>query len=440
MSDERSLGYARTLAGLIRAETVSEAGGGDIEKFRRFHGLLRETFPRLFAAAAVEDFDGSLLLRWQGCDPGKEPVLLMSHHDVVEAPGPWSHPPFSGDIADGKLWGRGTLDTKGSLFAMLQAAEELLAEGFVPERDIWFESARNEETDGAGADAISRTLAERGVRFYMTLDEGGMMLYDPIGGADGTFAMVGVGEKGCADLRFTARSKGGHASTPGKDTPLVRLGKFMAAAEKSDMFKAELSPVVQEMFRRAAPYTKGPMGFLFAHAGAFRAAMCRVLPGISPTAGALVRTTLAFTMCRGSDGRNVLPQEAWVIGNMRYSHHQGREASIRAVTDLAARYGVETEVLDGGFPSPVTDWRGEPFQLVERAVAAVFPGVTALPYIMTGASDSRFFSRVSDHCLRFAPFLIDEAQLDSIHGVDENVDVDTLAPAVDFYKFIIREV
>lgn len=435
--DRRSMDYARALAELIRVRTVS--GAGDEESFRRFHELLRRMFPRLFAAAETEEFAGSLLLRWPGRDGGKDPVLLMSHHDVVEATGPWTHPPFAGDIAEGKLWGRGTLDTKGSLFAMLTAAEELLGEGFRPDRDVYFASGRNEETTGAGADAISRTLAERGVRFYMTLDEGGMMLYDPIGGADGTFAMVGVGEKGCADLRFTARSRGGHASTPGRDTPLVRLGRFMAAAEKSHMFRVELSPTVREMFRRAAPYTKGSMGFVFAHAGLFRAVMCRVMPGMSPTAGAMVRTTLAFTMCQGSDGRNVLPQEAWVIGNMRYSHHQGREDSIRAVKALADRFDVQTQVLEGGFESPVTPWDGEPFRLVERAVETVFPGVTALPYIMTGASDSRFFSRVSDHCLRFAPFSIDQAQLDSIHGVDENVDVACLAPAVDFYKYILRE-
>ncbi len=439
MDDTRTAAYASALSRLIQAETVSSLDHDDPEKFRRFHALLRETFPALFSAVETEDFDGSLLLRWRGADPKKPPILLMSHHDVVEATGQWTHPPFSGDIAEGKLWGRGTLDTKGSLWAMLQAAEELIGEGFVPGRDVYFESARTEETSGAGADAISRALKERGIRFAMTLDEGGMMLHDPIGGADGTFAMIGVGEKGCADLKFIARSKGGHASAPGKNTPLVRLGKFMAAAESSGIFKAELSPVVREMFARMAPTMKGPMKALFSNADRLAPVLCRALPSVSATAGAMVKTTIAFTMCRGSEGRNVLPQEAWVIGNMRYSHHQGRKASIAAIKKMAARYGVETEVLDAGFPSPVTDHNGGPFRLVERAVETVFPGVIPVPYLMTGASDSRFFSRVSDHCIRFAPFLITGEQLDSIHGVDENVDLSALAPAVDFYKFILRE-
>lgn len=440
MSDSRSLIYAQTLSKLIQAETISVNGETDLAKFDNFRELLQQIFPKLFQTVSLEKFDGSLLLRWQGKDSAKPPILLMSHHDVVEASGEWRHPPFAGEIADGRLWGRGTLDTKGSLWAMLQAAEELISEGFVPDRDIYFESACNEETSGAGGNAISAELEKRGLRFYMTLDEGGMMLYDPIGGADGTFAMVGTCEKGCADLKFIARSNGGHASTPGKDTPLVRLGKFMAAAEKAKIFKAELSPVVQEMFRRTAPYTKGAMKLLFSHTKLFTPLLCKVLPGISATAGAMLKTTVAFTMCQGSDSRNVLPHEAWVIGNMRYSHHQGRDASIKAIQKLAEKYGVETEVLDPGFESPVTDYNGEPFRLVEQAVSEVFPGVVPLPYLMTGASDSRFFSRVSDHCIRFAPFLIDEKQLDSIHGTDENVEIDTLAPAVDFYKYIIKKV
>lgn len=437
MEDTRASRYAQTLAELIRCETVSVIGQTGGEKFGRFHQLLKETFPHLFAAAQLEEFDGSLLLRWPG-QTRDMPILLMSHHDVVEATGPWSHPPFAGEIDGGRLWGRGTLDTKGSLWAMLQAADELAAEGFVPRCDVWFESACTEETDGSGADRISQELQKRGVRFKMTLDEGGMIMADPLGSGGGTFAMIGVGEKGCADLKFVARSTGGHASTPGKNTPLVRLGKFMAAAESGSCFKSELSPVVEEMLRRMAPSTSGPTGKLMANAGKFRGLLCAAIPKLSATAGAMLKTTLAFTMAQGSQGRNVLPQEAWVIGNMRYSHHQGREDSIAKIQALAKKYDIETQVLDGGTPSHVTDYRSPGFRLVEEAVGQVFPGVVPAPYIMTGASDSRYFSRVSDCCIRFAPFRIDQQQLSSIHGVDENVNIDTLPGAVDFYRYVIR--
>ena len=438
--DERSQAYAQTLSKLVQCETISAFGDDDRTKFRAFHALLKETFPHIFSVCEMEDFDGSFLMRWPGKDSSKEPVLLMNHHDVVEATGTWEHAPFSGDIADGKVWGRGTLDTKGGLWGMLQAAEELVCDGFVPERDVYFESACTEETTGAGADIISKTLQERGIRFYMVLDEGGMILYDPIGGADGTFAMIGVGEKGCADLKFIARSNGGHASMPGKDTPLVRLGKFMAAAEKSDIFEAKVSATVREMFLRMAPTMKGALKTVLGHVDLFDLPIRKLVPSFSNAAGAMLKTTLAFTMAQGSDGTNVLPQEAWVIGNMRFSHHQGGKASIEAITKLAKKYDIAVEVLDPGFESPLTDFNGEPFKLVERAVKAAFPDVLTSPYVMTGASDARYFSRVSDHCIRFVPFRISDAQLDSIHGLNECVDIDTLAPAVDFYKYIIKEV
>ena len=437
--DRRNMAYAVSLGRLIRCETISAFGEKNTEKFEAFHELIFKMFPHLFAAAETENFDGSLLIRWKGKTDNK-PLMLMSHHDVVEASGEWLHEPFSGEICDGKLWGRGTLDTKGSLWAILQAADELCAEGFVPERDVYIESACTEETDGSGADAISRTLEDRGITFFMTLDEGGMIMYDPIGGADGTFAMIGVGEKGCADLKFIARSGGGHASTPGKNTPLVRLGKFMAAAESSDIFTAELSPVVQEMFRRIAPYTKNPLRQMFENVGKIKGILSRVLPMVSATAGAMIKTTLAFTMAGGSDGTNVLPQEAFVVGNMRFSHHQGGKDSIEKIAKLAKKFDIETEILDPGFESPISDYNSEGFQLVESAVKEIFPGVVPAPYIMTGASDSRYFSRVSPVCIRFAPFTIDDEQLESIHGINENVDVKALAPAVDFYKYIIREV
>ncbi len=436
---DRKNKYASELAELIRTETVSEAGGNDEAKFELFREKLFKMFPKLFAAAETECFYGSLLMRWRG-KSDKEPILLMSHHDVVEASGDWTHPPFSGYTDETKLWGRGTLDTKGSLWAMLRAADELVSEGFVPERDVYFESSCNEETDGSGSDRISTVLKERGIKFFMTLDEGGMIMYDPIGGADGSFAMVGVGEKGCADLKFIARSAGGHASTPGKNTPLVRLGKFMAAVEKSDIFRLSMPSVVEEMLRRMAPYMKNPLRAVFKNAGSLKPLLCKVMPLVSPTAGAMLKTTVAFTMSRGSDGTNVLPQEAYVIGNMRFSHHQGGRDSIEKISRLAKKFDIETEVMEAGFESPIADHDSEAFRLVERAIAAVFPDTKPVPYIMTGASDSRFFSRVCDNCLRFAPFTISDSQLESIHGVNENIDLDTLVPAVEFYKYIIKEV
>lgn len=436
MLDSRTNDYANGLARLIQLETISTFNQTDKTKFYEFHEVLREMFPNLFKVCTFEDFDGSFLMRWQG-KTAKEPIMLMNHHDVVEATGDWSYNPFGGEIADGKLWGRGTLDTKGGLWAMMQAAEELVRKGFVPERDIYFLSACTEECAGEGADTISKVLEERGLRFFMVLDEGGYILEEPIAGAKGKFAVIGLGEKGCADLKFIAHSRGGHASIPPKDTPLVRLGKFMAAVEKKNVFKTEMAPIIHATFESLAGAMSWPLKFVLKNSRLFKPLLVKVMPMVSGAAGAMLRTTVAFTMASGSEGTNVLPQEAWVIANMRYSHHQGGKSSIEAISKLAEKYDIETVVLDPGVDSPISSHDSDAYKFITKAVTNVFPDVKTTPYIMTAASDSRFMWRISENCLRFAPFSITDEQLEGIHGLNENVDLSALAPAVDFYRYII---
>ena len=440
MSDTKTGIYARNLSRMIQMETVSSENQKDKSKFYRFRELLAELFPHIFSVCELEDFDGSFLLRWKG-EGTEEPILFMNHHDVVEASGKWNYEPFSGAIAEGKVWGRGALDTKGGLWAMLQAADELAEKGYAPKRDIYLMSTCNEECDGAGADMISRALKNRGVHFHLVLDEGGMILDEPIDGAKGTFAIVGIGEKGCADLKFIARSSGGHAATPGKNTPLVRLGKFMHATENENLFKSEISPSVAATFSKLSSSMSGAMKYVLGHSRLFSPVLKKVIPRFSNTAGAMLKTTIAFTMAGGSEGMNVLPNEAWVIGNMRYSHHQGRQQSFKTIIRLAKKYDIETVILNPGFDSVLSDHRSPAFKCIEKAVAAVFDkSVKTTPYVMTAASDSRYLSRVCSNCFRFTPFHITQMQLDSIHGINENVDVAALAPAVEFYQYIMTEV
>ena len=437
MTDIRTNDYARRLSRLIQLETVSVFNQQDKAKFYEFHNALREMFPGLFSVCSFEDFNGSFLMRWKG-RTDKAPVLLMNHHDVVEATGKWKYDPFSGEIAEDKLWGRGTLDTKGGLWAMLQAAEESVAEGFVPERDIYFLSACTEECAGDGAEAIAKELEKRGIEFFLVLDEGGFILEEPIAGAKGKFAVIGLGEKGCADLKFVAHSRGGHASIPPRHSPIARLAEFITAVEKKNLFDTEMAPVLHATFESLSEAMSGPLKFVLKNSRIFKPLLVRAMPMVSDAAAAMLRTTVAFTMSSGSEGTNVLPQEAWVIANMRYSHHQGGKASIEAIKALAEKYDIETVVLDPGVDSPISDHNSDAYKLIESAVTDVFRDVKTTPYIMTAASDSRFMWRVSKNCLRFAPFSITDEQLEGIHGLNENVDLSCLAPAVDFYRYIIK--
>ena len=434
--------YIETLQKMVRIETVSDKDcGSPKENFDTFHELMWELFPNIRNACELKDFEGSLLLKWKGSDSSSLPVLFMNHHDVVPAkPEGWKYPPFSAELAEGKIWGRGTLDDKGGLWAMFQAADELAASGYVPPRDVYFEPACNDETLGMGADMISGWLRDNGIRFEMVFDEGGEIVHEPIGGAKGTFAMIGVGEKSVVNLKFTARSEGGHASTPGKNTPIVRLGKFMAYVDSHQVFDVSLSPTIAKMLMTFAPYM-GKAGKVVGKADKLKKPLELLLPILGSTANALITTTIAFTQTGGGEAVNSIPREAWVIGDMRCSHHQGMESSIKSITKAAKKFGLETEVIEKSVESGLADFNGKAYKLVEEAVSATVPGVDACaPYIMTGGSDSRYFDRVCSQCIRFLPFTIDSEQMESIHGINECVDVDTLIPAVEFYKYMMQHI
>lgn len=434
----RAEAYAEGLARMIRCETVSCRDQEDREKFHRFQDTLARLFPLVHARCVKQSFNGSFLFKWQGRGEG-EPILLMSHQDVVEAPGDWEHPPFSGDVDDtGRVWGRGAVDTKASLFCIFTAVEELMEQGFTPACDVYIAGSCTEEWGGEGAPATVDWLEEQGVHLKLVLDEGGMIVEEPIAGVKGTYAMVGVVEKGYGDIRFTASGSGGHASAPGKNTPLVRLGKFMAHVEKKNPFTPRMTPVVREMFRRTAPNMTFGMRLVFANLWLFEPLLLRLLPAVSPAASAMTRTTLAFTMAKGAEGANVLPQQAHVVGNMRFSHHQPNGESLAAVEKVAKRYGVELEVICQEEPWPVVDFRGDAFRLVEEITGELYPGVCVCPYTMTGATDARHYARICDNCIRFAPLYIDAQQYASIHGLNENIFSGALPRGVDFYKEIIR--
>ena len=237
--EKRLENYIESLSKLINIPTLSNGSNYDKEVFDKFHQELKNIFPNLFKTFKYEEFDGSILLSYV-TESDKEPVLLMSHHDVVSSNGEWEHEAFNAVVDNEKLYGRGTLDTKGNLWAILTSIEELLSEGYKLNRSIYIESSCNEETSSEGAYIISRELLKRNVHFDFTLDEGGMIVYDPIGGADGTFAMIALAEKDCLDFKFTAKSKGGHASTPDKTNPIFRLAQFVSYVETHNVFKPKL--------------------------------------------------------------------------------------------------------------------------------------------------------------------------------------------------------
>ena len=244
---------AEKLSKMVQYDTTSYPHVYEKEKFDGFHQVLAELFPLVHAKLEKTEIDGNLLFYWKG-KSSQHPLVLMSHQDVVPAEGTWSHEPFSGDIADGKVWGRGASDTKCSVMGFFEAVEELLQEGYVPENDVYLSSSCTEEWAGDGCGKIVAELKKRNVHPYLVCDEGGGIITNPMGGIPGNFSMVGLFEKGKADVKFTAVSNGGHASTPVKDSPLARIASFVNEVETHPIFRAKMSKEVERMFNTLAPY------------------------------------------------------------------------------------------------------------------------------------------------------------------------------------------
>lgn len=435
--DDRSLMLAHKLAEMVRCDTTSYKNMKEQDKFAAFHEVLEEQFPLVHQRLERTVIDGNLLYYWKG-QSREKPILLMSHQDVVPAEGEWIYPPFSGEIADGKVWGRGTSDTKASLMGFFQAAEELLTEGYTPQCDVYLASSCTEEWGGDGAPKLVEELKRRGAELFLVCDEGGGIIAEPIGGIKGNYAMVGVFEKGKADVCLTARSSGGHSAAPPKHSPVERLAAFVTDIEKHQPFRRKFLPEVSAMFKRLAPYAPFGLKLVMGNLWLFGPLMKPILGSISAQAGAMLQTTIAFTMQSGSDAYNVLPQEATLGVNLRFIPHQGRDESLAILRKLAEKHGLEMEVISSNDYSQPVDIKGEAFTQVERVIEETFPGLAVSPYVMTGATDAYFYQEICPSCIRFAPVIYGPEQMKGMHGLNENIEHNCLPGAVDFYKNLIQ--
>ena len=437
--EKRYSEYALKLQKMIQVETVSHHNQPEPEKFRKLHRVMEELFPNVFSHCEKYDIDGNLLVRCRGRNSSKQPIVLISHLDVVPAEGEWKYPPFEGRIVDGRIYGRGTFDVKCGVFAFYQALEELIIDGYVPECDVYLGSSCTEEIGGDGAPKIVKWFTDRDIRPFMVCDEGGAITEDPMPGIRGNFAAVGIFEKGYGDIRISAKGIGGHSSSPGKNTPIARLAKFESEIERKSPFKVAFTPAVEGMLENLAPYSDNFLiKMIFHNLWLFKPILRKVMPAISPIGAAMLQTTMCFTMQKGSDAYNVIPQEAYVTANLRYIPFQGREESVELVRQIAGKYDLEVEEIAGSNPTSSLDLNGEQFNMCRKAIAKAFPGVCVLPYVVTGGTDSRFYDGHVDACVRFEPINATKQQLDAMHAIDENLDINTLPPAVEYYKEIIR--
>jgi carboxypeptidase PM20D1 len=429
---------------LLRIPTISHADETqtDWSAFDDFAAAVERLYPLVHRHLERETIAGhSLLYRWRGADDA-EPLVLMAHYDVVPVvETEWENPPFAADIVgegvDAALHARGAIDDKGSLVAILEAVEALLAEGFAPRRDVYLSFGHNEETAGDGAQAIVETLSERGVRPGLVLDEGGAVVDGVIPGVTVPTAMVGVAERGVMTLLLTAREGGGHASTPPALPATVRLARAIDRLHRRP-FPRRIADPVRAMLSTIAPHAPQPLRGVFQNLTLTGPLVAAVFGRLGPEMNAVVRTTAVATQLSGAPGENVLATTARASINIRLLHGDSIASATAHVRRAIADDEVEVEVRHGSEPSPISAWQGEAWRRIATAVAdALGDDVVTTPYLQLGASDSRWFTAISDHVYRFTPFHITRAERDALHSHNERIRVDVWLRGIGYYRALI---
>ena len=435
-----ALEYANKFKEMIKVKTISydeETENG--LPFQVLKTKMKELFPSVFKTMKIKEFKGeSLILKWKGKSQEK-PIVLMSHIDVVPTvDNQWDHDPFGGEIVGDEIFGRGTLDTKSTVFAFYQACEELIKAGYVPEHDIYLASSTDEETSGFGASLTVDWLKENGVKAFLVVDEGGTVLSNALPSMTQPMAVVGILEKGYVDIKLTARSHGGHSSTPPKNTPIARLSKMICEIENHFPMKTKMIKEVETLFTNASYGMKGIFKYLFGNLWLFKGLLTKVLPKINPFGRALLSTTIAFTMMKGSDAENVIPAEAWVIANLRTHPIQGVDDSFKVIEEIAKKYDIKAEITSRRETSSIVDINNPGYKYLENIIKRVFSDAIVSPYVMLGGTDCRFYSEVSDAALRFSPVRMDNDELKKMHGNNESIKINALVEAKVFYQELIK--
>ena len=442
-SAEENALYVQKLSRMVNCKTVWTHDGRYEAEFRRFYTELEELFPNLTRKAKKLVFGGGCFFYVIEGKNAKKNILLMSHHDVVEGSPQWKTDPFCATEKDGWLYGRGTIDTKTPLFAELQAAEELLAEGYdFAGINLYIGSSNNEEVCGDGMVLATEYFKKEGIRFFAVLDEGGAITEGQIPGVSCKSAVVAVHEKSRHLFRCkTEIDTKGHGGFGGsKDSAVERLSRFIIEVcdKKDKIYKGQFYPEVRATFERHVPYMSFPMNFLFGNIGIFAPVIKKIMMGI-PAASAMLSTGLSFTTVTAGDTRDpqIRAKTAETTMFLRCVREEDLYRGLEKIKTIGAKYGVTIEQVERDYCQP-TDFEGEAYKIVESQLRENFPNVAVVPFLLTAGTDARRFTDVADHILRFAPIDLNKKQFATIHGDDEHIGVENIGQCVVFYKDLVR--
>lgn len=434
---------AKHLCEAVTFRTISHADDTltDYHEYKGFLEFLEKTYKNVHRhTKRVMIGEYSPVYHLEAKNAKYPPILLLGHYDVVPVEEStikdWTVPPFSGEIRDGYIYGRGTLDDKNQIVSIMEALEEILEEGYEGERDIYIAFGFDEEIGGMnGAKQMAAYFRERGVTFDLVLDEGGAVVDGVVEGLETPVALVGVAEKGSSMIKVTAKGDGGHSSMPGRTSAITVLSEAVLSLSENPM-KPRLTAPVKEMLKGMAPYM-GRKGILLKSIDRSFPLLARVLSK-STTMNSLIRTTIAATMMNAGTAPNVMPQEASVTFSARILPGDTFEDVIAHMKRVNGHLPLEYETLVKEEASAVSPHDSDAFRKLEKNIHKVFPDVKVLPYLMAGGTDARKYESLSENILRFSCIRMNNEDLDRIHSTNERIHTDNLHAMIDFYKNTLK--
>ncbi len=434
------------LSKAITFKTISyqDPAESDATQFEGMHAFMAEAYPKVHSTLKLERVGThSLLFTWPGTDSALKPIVLMGHQDVVPVipgtEGGWDEDAYSGAIANGFIYGRGTLDDKSCVFSILEAVEQLASEGKQPKRTVILFFGHDEEVTGVfGASAAAELLKSRGIEAEFVLDEGGAIVSGAMPGLDAPVATIGVAEKGYMTVKLVVKVDGGHSSQPPRESAIGILGAAIARLEAHQM-PGGIKGLSADMLAHLGPEMSFGMRLAIANLWLTKPLIERTFAG-SPVMNAFMRTTTAPTIIQGGSKENVLPPEVMAIVNFRILPGDTREDIVAHIKNAVSDDRVEIEpFLDqASEASPVSPSDGPQFEVISRTVREIVPAAVTTPYLVLGATDSRYFTKISPNVYRFAPMTIENADLKRMHGTNERLGVEAYGTMIRFYRRLLE--